>query len=193
MAGRSLKSVPSTPFPKATLRGLAEYLKTAPKLDETDAPRHRGRHRGAQQPRRSRQSMGTLIDTKRADCGRQRGQIDLDAIVDTEGDDDVRDRVRSAPRSCCTGRTRLPTEVAREPAPERAVEHLLEQFPILMFDMDIARVHARLWPRISALAARRSGAHDLMIAATALAGEYRIATRDMRSFRMIPGLDVVHW
>jgi predicted nucleic acid-binding protein len=32
-----------------------------------------------------------------------------------------------------------------------------------------------------------------MIAATALAREYRIATRDVRSFPKIPGLDVIRW
>jgi len=75
---------------------------------------------------------------------------------------------------------------------ERVVEALLDQFPILMFDMDIARVHARL---AAELAARGTpvGAHDLMIAATALAADYRIATRDIRSFAAIPGLDVVRW
>jgi tRNA(fMet)-specific endonuclease VapC len=133
--------------------------------------------------------VGTLIDTSVL-IAAQRGQLDLDAIVGAEGDDDV------AIASVCAaellhGPHRLPTAVARTRA-ERAVEQMLDQFPILMFDMDIARVHARL---AADLAARgtRVGAHDLIIAATALAGEYRIATRDLRSFPKIPGLDVVRW
>ena len=133
--------------------------------------------------------MGTLIDTSVL-IAAQRGQIDLDAIVDAEGDDDV------AIASVCAaellhGPHRLTTAVARTRA-ERTVEHLLEQFPILMFDMDIARVHAHLAADLASRGAK-VGAHDLMIAATALAGEYRIATRDMRSFPKIPGLDVVRW
>jgi predicted nucleic acid-binding protein len=133
--------------------------------------------------------MGTLIDASVL-IAAQRGQIDLDAIVDAEGDDDV------AIASACAAELlhaphRLPTEVARTRA-ERAVEHLLGRFPILMFDMDIARVHARLAADLSARGTK-VGAHDLMIAATALAREYRIATRDVRSFPKIPGLDVVRW
>ena len=78
------------------------------------------------------------------------------------------------------------------PKSDWIVEGLLDTFPILIFDMDIARVHARL---AADLAGRgvSVGAHDLIIAATALTGEYRIATRDMRSFPKIPGLDVVRW
>jgi predicted nucleic acid-binding protein len=37
------------------------------------------------------------------------------------------------------------------------------------------------------------GAHDLIIAATALSLGYAIATRDRRSFPKIRGLDVVYW
>ena len=133
--------------------------------------------------------MATLIDTSVL-IAAERRQIDLDAIIEAAGDDDV------AIASICAaellhGPHRLPTAAARTKA-ERAVEALLEQFPILMFDMDIARVHARLAADLAARGAM-VGAHDLMIAATALAADYRIATRDMRSFPNIPGLDVVQW
>jgi predicted nucleic acid-binding protein len=37
------------------------------------------------------------------------------------------------------------------------------------------------------------GAHDLLIGATALATGGRVATRDLRSFPRIPGLDLVEW
>jgi len=133
--------------------------------------------------------VGTLIDTSVL-IAAQRGQIDLDAIVDAEGDDDV------AIASICAaelmhGPHRLPNAVARTRA-ERAVEAMLDTFPILMFDMDIARVHARLAADLAGKGVA-IGAHDLIIAATALAGDYRIATRAMRSFPRISGLDVVQW
>jgi len=133
--------------------------------------------------------VGTLIDTSVL-VAAQRGQIDLDAIVDAEGDDDV------AIASICAaelmhGPHRLPNAAARTRA-ERAVEAMLDTFPILMFDMDIARVHARLAADLAGKGVA-IGAHDLIIAATALAGDYRIATRDMRSFPRISGLDVVQW
>jgi tRNA(fMet)-specific endonuclease VapC len=133
--------------------------------------------------------MGTLIDTSVL-IAAERGEIDLDAIIEAEGDDDV------AIASVCAaellhGPHRLPNAVARTRV-ERAVENLLDQFPILMFDMDIARVHARLSADLAVKGAQ-IGAHDLIIAATALATDARIATRDLRSFPRIPGLEVVRW
>jgi predicted nucleic acid-binding protein len=133
--------------------------------------------------------VATLIDTSVL-IAAERGQLDLDAVIEADGDDVV-----AIPSICAAellhGPHRLPNAAARMRA-ERAVEALLEQFPILVFDMDIARVHARL---AAELAARRTpvGAHDLMIAATALTADYRIATRDLRSFAKIPGLSVVRW
>jgi predicted nucleic acid-binding protein len=37
------------------------------------------------------------------------------------------------------------------------------------------------------------GAHDLILAATAVTLDYDIATRDLRSFPRIPGLSVRRW
>ena len=65
-------------------------------------------------------------------------------------------------------------------------------FPVVAFDLDMARVHARLGAEL-AEKGTQIGAHDLMIAATAVWLDYRIATRDLRSFPKIRGLDVVRW
>ena len=81
--------------------------------------------------------------------------------------------------------------VARARA-ERRIEDLLARFSIVDFDLEIAGC-----TRVSAPTSRRRGtqvgAHDLIIAATALSLDYRVATRDRRSFPKIPGLDVVYW
>jgi predicted nucleic acid-binding protein len=37
------------------------------------------------------------------------------------------------------------------------------------------------------------GAHDLMIAATAVSRDHAVATRDLRSFPRIEGIEVVRW
>lgn len=37
------------------------------------------------------------------------------------------------------------------------------------------------------------GAHDLMIAATAVSRDHAVATRDLRSFPGIDGIEVVRW
>ena len=86
---------------------------------------------------------------------------------------------------------RLKNAVARARA-ERFVEELLDLIAVRPFDLDVARVHARLDAELSA-AGTAVGDADLMIAATAVALDYRIATRDLRSFPRIKGLDVVRW
>ncbi|KYF76896.1 hypothetical protein BE17_41775 [Sorangium cellulosum] len=82
-----------------------------------------------------------------------------------------------------------PSQRARR---EAFVERLLAHLSLIPFDLVVARVHARL---SAELAAKGSpvGAHDLLIAATALAVEYDVATRDERSFPRIPGLTVLRW
>ena len=86
---------------------------------------------------------------------------------------------------------RLKGAVARTRA-ERFVEGLLSSMPVIPFDLRVARVHARLDAELSA-AGTPVGDADLMIAATAVAFDYRVATRDLRSFPRIKGLDVVRW
>jgi tRNA(fMet)-specific endonuclease VapC len=55
-----------------------------------------------------------------------------------------------------------------------------------------ARVHARLWAQLAAKGIT-VGTHDLLIAATALAMGFSVATRDDRSFPYIPGLSLSRW
>ncbi len=72
---------------------------------------------------------------------------------------------------------------------EQFVEWVFSQLPILSFDLQVARVHARL---IIDLVTRGQplGRHDLIIAATALAHARDVITLDMRSFPQVPGLIV---
>lgn len=69
------------------------------------------------------------------------------------------------------------------------VEGVLDQFPILHFDMPAARVHARIW---ASLAARGEmiGAHDLIVAATAISLDYEVVTSNVRDFTKVDGLRV---
>lgn len=73
---------------------------------------------------------------------------------------------------------------------EAFIEDLLALLPVLPFGMPEARAHARLSAELQARGTP-VGAHDLLIAATALANDCRIVTRDLRSFPKIRGLDVV--
>ena len=133
--------------------------------------------------------MGTLVDTSVL-IAAQRGDIDLPAFLKKEGAVDV------ATATICVsellhGPYRMTNAMARTRA-ERSAEVLLTGLSIVDFDLEIAQLHARLGADLAAKGTK-VGAHDLIIAATALWLDYRIATRDRRSFPKIPGLDVVYW
>ena len=69
------------------------------------------------------------------------------------------------------------------------VEKVLELFPVYPFDTAVARTHARIW---AALAKRGQtvGAHDLIIAATAISLGFTVVTANLRDFAKINGLQV---
>jgi tRNA(fMet)-specific endonuclease VapC len=69
------------------------------------------------------------------------------------------------------------------------VEKIIEFFPIHDFDVTIARIYARIW---ASLAQKNLtvGAHDLIIAATAISLNYTVVTSNLRDFGKIEGLKV---
>jgi tRNA(fMet)-specific endonuclease VapC len=71
---------------------------------------------------------------------------------------------------------------------EAFVAAVLNAFPVLSFDLLVARVHARLWAGLASSGAH-VGAHDRIVAATAMAAGWRVGTATMRHFGRIPGLD----
>jgi tRNA(fMet)-specific endonuclease VapC len=70
---------------------------------------------------------------------------------------------------------------------EAYVESILAAVPVLPFDLRVARIHARLWVD---LRTQPIGAHDLLIAATALAHSCTVLTANAREFLRVPGLSV---
>jgi tRNA(fMet)-specific endonuclease VapC len=72
---------------------------------------------------------------------------------------------------------------------EAFVEGLLTAFPVLSFDLLVARVHARLWARLASSGAE-VGAHDRLVAATAMSAGWRVGTANVRHFDRVTGLDV---
>jgi predicted nucleic acid-binding protein len=133
--------------------------------------------------------VGTLIDTSIL-IAAERGRLDPARFRDEDDDEPVAIAAISA-SGLLHGVHRLKGAVARTRA-ERFVERLLASMPVIPFDLDVARVHARLDAELSA-AGTAVGDADLMIAATAVWLDYRIATRDLRSFPKIEGLAVVRW
>jgi predicted nucleic acid-binding protein len=90
----------------------------------------------------------------------------------------------------------LLVDVHRDDTPTRRlrrgafVEALLRAVPVLTFGLRVARTHARLWAQLAA-AGTPVGAHDLLIAATALAHGYAVLTDEPRDFGRVSGLEVL--
>jgi tRNA(fMet)-specific endonuclease VapC len=70
------------------------------------------------------------------------------------------------------------------------VESVVARLQPIPITMHVARAHAEIWARLEAGGAL-IGAHDLWIAATALAHGMRLATVNVRHFERVPGLDVL--
>ena len=70
------------------------------------------------------------------------------------------------------------------------VEELLRSLPIEEYGLGTARAHARLLGLIRR-AGRPRGAHDLIIAATAIESERIVVTADARGFADLAGVEVL--
>jgi tRNA(fMet)-specific endonuclease VapC len=79
---------------------------------------------------------------------------------------------------------------AHRPRREAFVEAVIAAFPPISFDLLSARAHARLWAELAA-AGLDVGPHDRIVAATAIAAGWRVATANVRHFERVPGLTVV--
>jgi tRNA(fMet)-specific endonuclease VapC len=129
--------------------------------------------------------VGLLVDTSLlVDLGRGVRVVEIDAAL---GDEDraisvitVSELLHGVLRAEGT------TQVRRR----AFVEHLLAGLEAIPIAEAVARMHAHIW---ADLAARGSliGAHDMWIAATALAHGLGVATRNAAHFERVTGLRVV--
>ena len=130
--------------------------------------------------------MAALIDSSVL-IAVERGDLSTDAIATGYAAEDVAvSAVTASELLHGVHRARTPGQRHRRQA---FVEGLLAQFPVVDFDLTVARVHASLWADL----AKRGvavGERDLMIGATAIAKDYTLVTRDSRGFPKIPGLSV---
>jgi predicted nucleic acid-binding protein len=136
--------------------------------------------------------VGVLIDTSvlvAAERGRGDWEAVLDAGVDLGNDEPVAMAAITA-AELLHGVHRL--RGVRQARASRFVETLLAEIPVRPFDLAAARLHGMLSADLTARGIA-VGPHDLLIAATAVALGYDVATRDMRSFARIKGLTVRLW
>src|SRR3990167_9623918 len=69
------------------------------------------------------------------------------------------------------------------------VEAIINEIPSLDFKTEVARSHAKIYSYL-AKKGQLIGAHDLIIAATAIAHGYALLTFNYQEFKRIPGLKV---
>ncbi len=70
------------------------------------------------------------------------------------------------------------------------VESILGKVPVLDFNTEVARVHAGLFASL-AKQGLMIGAHDLIIAATALVHNCTVLTENTNEFERVPGLETI--
>lgn len=131
--------------------------------------------------------MATLIDTS-VFVAAERGQFDLGAWLAAQPKEEFAISAITV-TELLHGVHRTPAGRRRE-ARRAFVEDILATYPAHPFDADVATIHAERW---AALTSRGShiGAHDLIIAATALLHGHRVATLNEGEFSRVPGLTVV--
>jgi predicted nucleic acid-binding protein len=130
--------------------------------------------------------MAVLIDTSVAVAAeREHGRVG--AVRERLGDQTVAMSAMTA-SELLHGVHRADTALRRERR-LRFVEAILDSVSVLPFDLETARVHSRIWADLSARG-QVIGAHDLIIAATALAHDLPIATLNPEHFERVEGLEV---
>lgn len=133
--------------------------------------------------------MGILIDSS-VFIAAERGRLPLESHLDGQEDEPVALSALTASELLHgVHRASDPRYRARR---ERFVEAILARFPVVEFDLNAARVHARLWAELVARG-ETVAAHDLIIGATAMAVDFQVATLNPRDFPRIPGLRVQVW
>ncbi|MEZ5273445.1 MAG: PIN domain-containing protein [Ilumatobacteraceae bacterium] len=114
----------------------------------------------------------------------ERTALDLDALI---ADDD-----EPAIAAITVAELGVGVEVAtgrRKQARTAFLDDVVATLPIIDYDLDVARAHTRLLVAVRA-AGRPRGAHDLLIAATALATGRIVVTSDRPGFDGLPGVTV---
>ena len=133
--------------------------------------------------------MAFLIDTSVAIAVERQGKS-VEEIQERMGSDAVAVAAITA-SELLHGIHRADTAVRRERR-LRHIEDILNSVSVLPFDLDTARIHARIWADLAARG-QLIGAHDLIIAATALAHELPIVTLNPGHFERVEGLEVRSW
>ena len=130
--------------------------------------------------------MGQLVDTS-VFIGLERRAAVFDSLADYVPDEPV--ALSAVTASELLAGVHRANSQHRRLRREAFVNGLLVSMPVVPFDLGIARVHALLWSQLTS-EGRVIGAHDMLIAATAVALGWSVLTDNVREFGRVPGLDV---
>lgn len=128
--------------------------------------------------------MGVIFDTSVL-IALERGALDPDRLVQGREQEPFGISVISA-AELLHGVHRADTQKRRIKR-SSYVEKVLEHYALYPFELGAARIYAELWATLQRKGVR-IGAHDLMIAATAISLGWTVATLDLRDYRKIDGL-----
>ena len=128
--------------------------------------------------------MGVIFDTSVL-IALERGVLDPDRLVQGREQEPFGISVISA-AELLHGVHRADTQKRRIKR-SSYVEKVLELYAIYPFELGAARIYAEVWATLQRKGVR-IGAHDLMIAATAISLGWTVATLDLRDYRKIDGL-----
>lgn len=132
--------------------------------------------------------MGTLIDTSVL-IEVERNRLDLSKYVAPSSNDYFISVITVSELLHGLHRTTASSMHSRRKA---FIEDVLEQFPILDIDIDIAQKHAQIWAEL-ARAGKIIGMNDLWLAATCLSRHLKLVTYNVREFERVAGLDFEIW
>jgi tRNA(fMet)-specific endonuclease VapC len=131
--------------------------------------------------------MGFLIDSSVLIAG-ERQRIDLPGLMQRYGAEPMAISAITASELLHGVHRAQNTQRAEQ---RRAfVEYLLSILQVAPFDLEAARQHAAIWAALQT-SGPLIGAHDLLIAATALSLGYGVITLNTNEFSRVPGLHVV--
>lgn len=131
--------------------------------------------------------MGLILDTSVL-IAAEKKQFDLVRLFATHGEQSFFIAAITA-SELLHGVERAQT-AAQKQNRSRFVEAVLARLEVIDFDLPVARRHAVLWAMLEQ-AGRVIGAHDMLIAATALEHDHTLATLNGAEFNRVPALRII--